>query len=117
MDQIIKVGNQVITSKGRYGHVIAVDNNNDNKRCLVRIGNKDYWIYENQLTLPQNCIKLRVDFQVKVGTSFEKDYKEIVIKKGSVLYNNDTNYLVQICQKNIETQLNCSVEILQIKIS
>lgn len=115
--KLIKVGNQVVTNKGRYGRVISIDPNEGNPRCLVRISSKDYWIYQNQLILPEHCIHLKVTYQVKVGEKFEKDFKEVVIKRDSVLYNNNTNYLVQICQRIIETQLNCPVEVLQIKVS
>ena len=42
---MINVGQQVVTSKGRYGRVIDVDNSSNELKVLVKIGTKNYWIF------------------------------------------------------------------------
>lgn len=114
---MIKVGDQVITSKGRYGRVIRTDNTGSELKHLVRIGVKDYWILDSQLTLSTHIVRVKVTYSMNYCSRVITDSIEVALKRDTVLFDQDTNYLVQLCKNNIEAQLNTEVDIKQIKIS
>lgn len=114
---MIKIGDQVITSRGRYGKVINIDNNNKNVKCLVRIGDKDHWIYEDQLTPPNHTIRLKVTYNFDFCGKNIEDSIEVALKKDTILSENNNDYLCKLCKEIIKAQINMDVNINQIKIS
>ena len=108
---MINVGQQVVTSKGRYGRVIDVDNSSSELKVLVKIGTKNYWILESQLTPATHIVRVKVEYEI--------DYcgKSITLKRDTVLYNDNVNYLAQLCKDKVERQLEMEVKVKQIKIS
>ena len=114
---MITVGQQVVTSKGRYGRVIELDNTSDEVKALVKIGAKNYWILESQLTPAIHVVRVKVDYELDYCGKPITDSLEVALKRDTILYNNDTNYLVQLCKDKIERQINMEVKVKQIKIS
>lgn len=114
---MIKVGDQVITSKGRYGKIIRTDSSNYDVKHLVRIGVKDYWILDSQLTLASHTIRLKVTYGMDYCGHVITDSMEVALKRDTIIFNENGNYLVQLCKNAIESQLNTEVTIKQIKIS
>lgn len=117
-NDMIKVGDQVITSKGRYGRVIEIDSKNqDEPKYLIKIGTKNHWILESQLTSASHTIRVKVIYQIDYCGKFIEDSLEIAIKKDTILYEDGVSKLHQICKDKIEKQLNIEAKIKQIKIS
>lgn len=114
---MINVGQQVVTSKGRYGRVIDVDNSSNELKVLVKIGTKNYWILESQLTLATHIVRVKVEYEIDYCGKSITDSLEVALKRDTVLYNNNVNYLVQLCKDKVERQLEMEVKVKQIKIS
>lgn len=115
---MISVGQQVVTSKGRYGRIVEVDSSNkDEIKCLVKIGAKNYWILESQLTPATHIIRVKVEYELDYCGKAISDSIEVAIKRDTILYENGVNMLAQICKDKVEKQLNIEVNIKQIKIS
>lgn len=114
---MINVGQQVVTSKGRYGRVIDVDNSSSELKVLVKIGTKNHWILESQLTPATHIVRVKVEYEIDYCGKFITDSLEVALKRDTVLYNDNVNYLVQICKDKVERQLEMEVKVKQIKIS
>ena len=115
---MVNVGTQVVTSKGRYGRIVEIDNSNpDEIKCLVKIGAKNHWILESQLTPATHIVRVKVEYELDYCGKTISDSLEIALKLDIILYENGTNMLAQICKDKIEKQLNIEVNIKQIKIS
>lgn len=115
--RMINVGQQVVTSKGRYGRVIDVDNSSNELKVLVKIGTKNYWILESQLTPATHIVRVKVEYEIDYCGKSITDSLEVALKRDTVLYNNNVNYLVQLCKDKVERQLEMEVKVKQIKIS
>ena len=99
---MINVGQQVVTSKGRYGRVIDVDNSSNELKVLVKIGTKNYWILESQLTPATHIVRVKVEYEIDYCGKSITDSLEVALKRDTVLYNDNVNYLVQICKDKVE---------------
>ena len=108
---------QVVTSKGRYGRVIDVDNSSSELKVLVKIGTKNYWILESQLTPATHIVRVKVEYEIDYCGKSITDSLEVALKRDTVLYNDNVNYLIQICKDKVERQLEMEVKVKQIKIS
>lgn len=115
--RMINVGQQVVTSKGRYGRVIDVDNSSSELKVLVKIGTKNYWILESQLTPATHIVRVKVEYEIDYCGKSITDSLEVALKRDTVLYNDNINYLVQLCKDKVERQLEMEVKVKQIKIS
>lgn len=114
---MIKLGDQVITSRGRYGSVIQIECVNQRTRCLVKIGTKSHWIYEDQLILPTHSIRLKTVYTIDYCGRIIEDSIEVCLKKDSILYENGTSNLENLCKEFIEKQVGIKPNIKTIKIS
>lgn len=114
---MINVGQQVVTSKGRYGRVIDVDNSSSELKVLVKIGTKNYWILESQLTPATHIVRVKVEYEIDYCGKSIIDSLEVALKRDTVLYNDNINYLAQLCKDKVERQLEMEVKVKQIKIS
>lgn len=115
--RMINVGQQVVTSKGRYGRVIDVDNSSNELKVLVKIGTKNYWILESQLTPATHIVRVKVEYEIDYCGKSITDSLEVALKRDTVLYNDNVNYLAQLCKDKVERQLEMEVKVKQIKIS
>lgn len=84
-------GDLVVTSRGRYGKVIQIEQNDVDNRILVRIGSNTHWIAESQLTKSENCIRIKVVYTFKYLSNTISDSKELSIKKSTILYDINKN--------------------------
>lgn len=114
---MLKIGTLIVTNKGRYGTIIMVEENGDASRYLVKMGNKQHWIFANQVVPATSVITFKVDFELSHCGKIIKDSCEIKLKKDTILYKDGVNNLVQICQNTLERELNTEVNITNIKIS
>lgn len=114
---MIKIGDQVVTSRSRYGTVISFNNDEVLPQALVRIGTKNHWINIDQLTLASHTIKLKTTYTFDYCGRNITDSMEVVLQKDDILFNDGNHYLKNICANRIEQQLNMKVEILKIQIS
>lgn len=114
---MIKIGDQVITSRSRYGTVLSLNDNDNIPQALVRIGKNNHWINIDQLTLASHTVKLKVTYAFDYCGKNITDNMEVVLKKDDVIFENDIYYLKNICINRIEQQLSIKVEILKIQIS
>lgn len=112
---MINVGQQVVTSKGRYGRVIDVDNSSSELKVLVKIGTKNYWILESQLTPATHIVRVKVEYEIDYCGKSITDSLEVALKRDTVLYNDNVNYLAQLCKDKVERQLEMEVKVKQIK--
>ena len=106
---MINVGQQVVTSKGRYGRVIDVDNSSNELKVLVKIGTKNYWILESQLTPATHIVRVKVEYEIDYCGKSITDSLEVALKRDTVLYNDNVNYLAQLCKDKVERQLEMEV--------
>ena len=114
---MIKVGDQVVTSRSRYGTVLSFNDNKDLPQALIRIGTKTHWINVDQLTLASHTVKLKTTYSFNYCGKNITDNMEVILQKDDILFDNDTHYLKNICATRIEQQLNIQVTILKIQIS
>lgn len=114
---MIKVGDQVLTSKGRYGRVIQIQETDNVKKCLVKIGSNSHWILEDQLVIPSHCIRVKTVYEIEYCGKTIEDSIEVSIKKDTTLFDNNTSYLETICKEHIKNQIGIYPKIKQIKIS
>lgn len=114
---MIKIGDQVITSRSRYGTVISFNGDEVLPQALVRIGTKNHWINIDQLTLASHTVKLKVTYSFDYCGKNITDNMEVILKKDDIIFENDIYYLKNICVNRIEQQLSIKVEILKIQIS
>lgn len=113
---MLKIGTLIVTNKGRYGTITLVEEG-DNPRYLIKMGNKQHWIYANQVTAASSIVRLKVEFEISHCGNIISDSCEIKLKKDTILFKDGVNNLVQIIQTNLENELNTKVKINQIKIS
>lgn len=114
---MINVGTQVITSRGRYGLVIDIAETDNERKALVKIGDKNYWILESQLTPATHIVRLKVSYEFDYCGKIINDSLEVALKRDTIIYDSDTNFLVQLCKDRIEKQINTEIKVKQIKIS
>lgn len=114
---MIKIGDQIITSRSRYGTVLSFNDNKDLPQALVRIGTKNHWINIDQLTLASHTVKLKTTYRFDYCGKIITDNMEVILQKDDVLFDNNSNYLTTICANRIEQKLNIKVEIIKIQIS
>lgn len=112
---MLKIGTLVVTTKGRYGTILMVDENED--RYLIKMGDKQHWLYANQVFSATSVVKVKIAFEISHCGKIMQDFCEIKLKKDTILYKDGVNNLVQICQNALENELNTSVKINQIQIS
>ena len=112
---MLKIGTLVVTTKGRYGTILMVDENEN--RYLIKMGDKQHWLYANQVFPATSVVKVKISFEISHCGKTIQDFCEIKLKKDTILYKDGVNNLVQICQEALEKELNTSVKINQIQIS
>lgn len=115
----IKEKTLVITSRGRYGIVLEIDDESYSEtRCKVKIGNKEHWIFRSQLRKAEDTITLKVKYELNyIGKPIE-DSIELVLPKKTVLFNKRSGIKFEdVIKFEIVKQLGTNVEIIEILIS
>jgi len=115
----IKKGSFVITSKSRFGYIIDIEedpNGTDDKLCTVRIGKNYAKIYRSQLTLANDCINLKVKYNMNYVGKVFTDTTEIFIPKTTVLFDDKTKF-EDIIKLALSKKFGNGVELVSVCIS
>ena len=113
---MLKIGTLVVTNKGRYGTISLVEKG-ENPRYLIRMGDKQHWLYANQVFPATFIIKVKVEFEISHCGKIISDSCEIKLKKDTILYKDGVNNLAEIVTTLLENELNTKVTVNQIKIA
>lgn len=115
--ETLKIGDRVITSKGRFGIIKSVHD----KYTYVTMGNKVHEIYQNELLLLSNAKALEVEYYKDFINTYDLPNKEIIyISKRLTIYdfnNPMNNSIIDECKIKLMKRINyTNIIITKIKL-